>query len=89
MRLAGTFVSTGPPQATTTPSALKARLDVEPAATATTFDSPGLQGPSVLAMTPLTFTLPAAGGTQALAGAILDAGDGFTTSGTLTLAPVA
>ena len=55
----------------------------------TTFDSPGLQGPSVLAMTPLTFTLPAAGGTQALAGAILDAGDGFTTSGTLTLAPVA
>jgi hypothetical protein len=55
----------------------------------TTVDSPGLQGPSVLAMTPLTFTLPAAGGTQALAGTILDGGDGFTTSGTLTLTPVA
>jgi hypothetical protein len=28
------------PQATTTPSAFKAKLDFEPAATATTFDSP-------------------------------------------------
>jgi len=55
----------------------------------TTFDSPGLQGPSVLAMTPLTFTLPAAGGAQVLGGAILDGTTGFTTSGTLTRTPVA
>ncbi len=52
-------------------------------------DSPGLQGPSVLAMTPLTFTVPAAGGTQALGGTLLDGGDGFTTNGTLTVTPVA
>jgi hypothetical protein len=42
-----------------------------------------------VALGPLTFTLPAAGGTQALTGSILDGTNGFTTSGTLTLAPVA
>ena len=51
--------------------------------------SPGLPGPSVLAMTPLTFTVPAAGGAQALGGTILDGGDGFTTNGTLTVTPAA
>ncbi len=52
-------------------------------------DSPGLAGPSVLAMSPLTFTVPAAGGTQALGGTLLDGGDGFTTNGTLTVTPAA
>ena len=35
-----------------------------------------------------SFTVPATGGTQVLSGSVVDGGDGFTTSGTLTVVPV-
>ena len=52
-------------------------------------DSPGMLGVNALAMGPLTFTVPAAGGTQALSGEILYGTDGLRSSGTLTVTPAA
>ena len=52
------------------------------------FDSPGQPTVNVLALKPLTFTVPTAGGVQALAGSVVDGADGFTTAGTLTVTPV-
>lgn len=37
---------------------------------------------------PQSFTLPYAGGTQAISGAVTEGGDGFTTTGTITVTPV-
>ena len=51
-------------------------------------DSPGLLGVNALAAGPLSFTVPAIGGVQALAGEILDGGDGLRSSGTLTVKAV-
>ncbi len=51
-------------------------------------DSPGLLGVNALAAGPLTFTVPAIGGIQALKGEILDGGDGLRSSGTLTVTAV-
>jgi hypothetical protein len=48
---------------------------------------PGQAGTSPMGMTPRSFELPAAGGTQALGGSIADGGDGFFTSGTVTVTP--
>ncbi len=50
---------------------------------------PGMPGPSLVDLGPLTFTLPITGGTQALATGpeVQDGGDGFFTTGTLKLTP--
>jgi hypothetical protein len=50
-------------------------------------DQPGLPTASAVPI-PKTFTLPVAGGAAKLDGAVVDAGDGFTSSGTLTVTPV-
>jgi len=48
---------------------------------------PGQPGPALLAVEPVTFTLPYAGGTQPISGGITDGADGFRNSGTITVTP--
>ncbi|MBJ7521826.1 MAG: hypothetical protein JHC84_19160 [Solirubrobacteraceae bacterium] len=48
----------------------------------------GQAGVSVLAMRPLTFTVPMAGGVQPIAGDVLLGTDGFRSNGTVTVTPV-
>lgn len=50
-------------------------------------DTPGQPTASAVPV-PRTFTLPVAGGVAKLDGAVLDGGDGFTSTGTLTVTPV-
>lgn len=48
---------------------------------------PGLPGPGLYTTGPGAFTLPYAGGTQALSGTVQDGGDGFFDSGSLKVTP--
>ena len=48
---------------------------------------PGQPGPSLLTTGPLSFTLPYAGGVQAISGIVADGGDGFFNTGTITVKP--
>ena len=48
---------------------------------------PGQPGPSLINVTPQSFTLPDAGGTQNLSGVVALGGDGFFNTGTLTVTP--
>lgn len=48
---------------------------------------PGQPGPSLIATGPLSFTLPYAGGVQAISGIVADGGDGFFNTGTITVKP--
>jgi hypothetical protein len=46
---------------------------------------PGQPGPRPLGVEPLTFSLPAEGGSVPVAGDVIDGGDGFTSVGTITI----
>ena len=46
---------------------------------------PGQPGPRPLGVEPLTFSLPAEGGSVAVAGDVIDGGDGFTSVGTIAI----
>ena len=48
---------------------------------------PGQPGPSLINVTPQSFTLPDGGGTQNLSGTVALGGDGFFNTGTLTVTP--
>lgn len=48
---------------------------------------PGMPVAGLLTTGPLTFTVPAAGGTQALSGEVTSDGDGFRDTGTITVKP--
>jgi hypothetical protein len=49
---------------------------------------PGMLGPSLLGVTPMTFELPASGGLQAIGGGIdAGGGDGMFDSGSLLVSP--
>ena len=48
---------------------------------------PGQPGPSLINVTPQSFTLPDGGGTQDLSGTVALGGDGFFNTGTLTVTP--
>jgi len=50
-------------------------------------DTPGMAGASPVAFAPREFTLPRSGGTQTIFGELKDEGDGFTSSGTVTVTP--
>ncbi len=52
-------------------------------------DSPGQLGVNVVALKPLSFTVPAAGGTVPIAGEVVDGTDGLRSSGTITVTPAA
>jgi len=47
---------------------------------------PGMPGPSLVGITPLSFDLPPAGGSQPVGGGVQDGGDGFFNEGVLTVA---
>lgn len=49
--------------------------------------TPGFTGAMPVGFAPRTFTLPRSGGTQTIAGAVQDQGDGFTSGGTVTVTP--
>ncbi len=48
---------------------------------------PGQPGPSLVAIGPMSFTLPYAGGVQAISGIVAEGGDGFFNTGTITVKP--
>jgi hypothetical protein len=48
---------------------------------------PGQPGPSLVAIDPVSFPLPYAGGTTALSGGVQDGGDGFFNTGTIKVRP--
>lgn len=48
---------------------------------------PGQPGPALLLTGPMSFTLPYAGGVQAISGGVSSGGDGFFNTGTITVKP--
>ena len=48
---------------------------------------PGQPGPSLIQTGPMSFTVPYAGGTQAITGGLSDGGDGFFNTGSMTVKP--
>ena len=50
-------------------------------------DSPGLLGVNVVALKPVTFTVPVTGGTVPISGEVVDSTQGLRSSGTITVTP--
>ena len=46
---------------------------------------PGQPGPALMAIAPMSFTVPYAGGVQAISGSVAQGGDGFFNTGTITV----